>query len=114
MKFTLAIAVLICALVAWAQEPPALEELIERAEQGYAGAQYNLGVMYMNGQGVPQDNVQAYVWISLAVSRAGNPNAWQLDALAQVAMAMTPEQIAEAQRLAREWRPKMWEELQAE
>ena len=33
------------------------------AEQGDARAQHNLGLMYANGQGVPQDNVYAYMWV---------------------------------------------------
>ncbi len=38
------------------------------AEQGDAIALFNLGVMYDNGQGVPQDNVQAYKWFDLAAA----------------------------------------------
>ena len=36
------------------------------AEQGDANAQYNLGVFYDNGLGVPQDRIRAYMWLSLA------------------------------------------------
>ena len=36
------------------------------AEQGHAKAQFNLGVMYRNGEGVPRDYVQAYFWWSLS------------------------------------------------
>jgi TPR repeat protein len=32
------------------------------AEQGHAKAQYNLGLMYYNGEGVPEDYVIAYMW----------------------------------------------------
>ena len=76
------------------------------ADQGYALAQNNLGVMYTNGQGVPQDYVQAYMWLSLAVARLppGANNAAKRRDL--IAATMTPAQIAEAQRLAREWKPK--------
>jgi len=55
--------------------------------------------MYLNGQGVPQDYVVAHVWFSLAVV-AGSKDAPKNRAL--VAARMTPEQIAEAQRIARE------------
>ncbi len=73
------------------------------AEQGDAIAQSNLGVMFEFGLGVPQDFVQAYVWFSLA--------AGQGDAVAQqnrdiAASQMTPDQIAKAQRVAREWMAK--------
>jgi TPR repeat protein len=39
------------------------------ADQGVVLAQVNLGVMYENGLGVPQDYVQAHTWHNLAVSR---------------------------------------------
>ncbi|MFT5725932.1 MAG: TPR repeat protein [Desulforhopalus sp.] len=45
------------------------------AEQGHADAQYNLGLIYKKGQGVPQNNKLAYVWISLAATYGGNKNA---------------------------------------
>ena len=32
------------------------------AEQGYAAEQYNLGMMYYHGQGVPQDYKEAVKW----------------------------------------------------
>ena len=70
------------------------------AEQGYANAQINLGGMYYNGEGVPQDYVQAHMWSNLAAAQ-GNANAVANRDIA--ASLMTPAQIAEAQRLAREW-----------
>ncbi len=77
------------------------------AEQGYAESQDSLARMYVQGQGVPKDFVQAHMWFNLAASRfAGvgpNPDAGARDSLAT---DMTPAQIEEAQRLAREWRPK--------
>ncbi len=78
------------------------------AEQGDAGAQNNLGGMYSMGQGVPQDYVQALMWLNLAASRF--PPGEGRDKVAKnrdfVAKRMTPAQISEAQKLAREWRPK--------
>ena len=50
------------------------EAVKKAAEQGHADAQYNLGVMYAYGDGVPEDNIQAYAWISLA-SAQGMENA---------------------------------------
>ncbi len=80
------------------------------AEQGYASAQYNLGLMYAKGQGVPQDYVQAHMWFDLAASRFPARKAKRRDQAignrAFVASKMTPAQLAEAQRLAREWKPK--------
>ena len=39
------------------------------AEQGYAFAQFNLGVLYDNGQGVPQDDAQAIIWYRKAAEQ---------------------------------------------
>jgi len=36
--------------------------LTKSAEQKHAGAQFDLGVMYSNGEGVPQDKKQAVYW----------------------------------------------------
>ena len=35
------------------------------AEQGYAKAQFNLGIIYANGNGVVQDNVIAQMWYNI-------------------------------------------------
>jgi len=72
------------------------------ADQGYAHAQFNLGFMYKEGLGVPQDYVQAHMWFSLAATTGDRGAAEGRD---NVANLMTPSQIAEAQKLAREWKP---------
>jgi hypothetical protein len=77
------------------------------ADHGDAGAQDNLGVMYLNGEGVPQDYVQSHMWMNLAASRAsGDDQKKYADERESVARKMTPQQVAEAQRLALEWKPK--------
>ena len=85
------------------------------AEQGHASAQYYLGRRYTKGEGVPQDYIQAHKWVNLAASRAtlGGEVLYRSgrDELAEL---MTASQIAEAQRLAREWQPKTWEQLKGE
>ncbi len=73
------------------------------ADQGHARAQTNLGVMYTLGQDVPRDYVQAHMWLSLAEAQGRTAAAKARD---MVAERMTPAQIAEAQRLAREWKPR--------
>jgi TPR repeat protein len=78
------------------------------AEQGNAKAQSNLGVMYGLGQGVPQDYVQAHLWFNLAASRL-RPGETRDKAIKNrdlVAARMTPAQVAEAQKLARQWKPR--------
>ena len=74
------------------------------AEQGDANAQYNLGVFYDNGLGVPQDKVRAYMWFNLSAAQGRDGAAAFRDLIAR---RMTPAQTAEAQRLAREWKPNM-------
>ncbi|MFZ2094355.1 MAG: hypothetical protein WAU99_21680 [Pseudolabrys sp.] len=72
------------------------------AEQGNANAQYNLGTFYDNGLGVLQDKVRAYMWFSLSAAQGREGAAAFRDLIAR---RMTPAQIAEAQKLAREWKP---------
>ena len=70
------------------------------AEQGLVVAQFFLGLQYSLGHGVPEDMVSAYAWFNVA-SANGNENASeQRDDHARV---MTPEQIAEAQKLSKVW-----------
>jgi TPR repeat protein len=68
------------------------------AEHGNADAQAGLGNLYLNGRGVPQDSVTAHM------SESGDQEAAK--ARDSVAAKMTPAQIAEAQKMAREWKPK--------
>ena len=72
-------------------------------EQGNAVAQFNLGVSYRTGWGVPQDYISAHMWLSLA-AEAGYETAPKIRD--QLAKRMTPDQIAEAQRMVREWMAK--------
>lgn len=69
------------------------------AEQGNASAQLNLGAMYHYGHGVIQDNVRAHMWSNLAAA-SGNSDA--VNNRKFLASLMTPQQIAEAQRMARD------------
>jgi len=73
------------------------------AEQGNAGAQFTLGGMYLLGNGVPPDYVMGYMWLNLAAAQGVNSAIKLRDKLAY---KLTPAQIAEAQRLALEWKPK--------
>ena len=73
------------------------------AEQGYATTQYILGLCYKNGDGVPQDDVLAYMWFNLAGASGFE---YAKTRRGTVSKKMTSEQIAEAQKLSREWKPK--------
>ena len=78
------------------------------AEQGFPSAQSNLGLIYARGQGVPQDYVLAHMWSNLSGSN-GYEDAIKLRTILE--RQMTPAQIAEAQKLAREWMEEHWKEI---
>jgi hypothetical protein len=67
------------------------------AAQGSTSAQFNLGTMYDQGQGVEQDYVHAHMWSSLGGASGDGVKNRDL-----VAVRMTPQQIADAQKMARE------------
>jgi TPR repeat protein len=73
------------------------------AAQGDANAQFYLGLMCAFGRGTSMDLVQAHMWYSLA---AGNGHARAALHRNDLAKEMKPAQIAEAQKRAREWKPK--------
>jgi TPR repeat protein len=72
------------------------------ADTGDDIAQYHIGIMHLNGQGVPRDLVRAYMWLELAAMRGHRGAAMDRDRIAE---SLTAAQIAEAQKLAREWKP---------
>lgn len=72
----------------------------EAAEQGYAAAQYNLATMYVAGRGVTEDYVQGYKWMLLAAKGGSTMATAKKDVLRE---RMSPEQIAEAEKLAGEF-----------
>ncbi len=78
------------------------------ADKGYAPAQYNLGLAYAAGEGVAQDHLAAHMWLNLAVAQFPASDARNRSMAIRsrdvVANKLTREQIAEAQKLAREWR----------
>jgi hypothetical protein len=73
------------------------------ANHGYAEAQVDLGTLYDVGLGVPRDYVMSYMWYNLAAAQGDRSAVEQRTALVD---RMTPNQVAEAQRMAREWKPK--------
>jgi len=82
------------------------------AEQGNASspassfsvalAQGELGMLYAGGEGVPKDLVAAYMWLNLSAANGNRASAIFRE---RVEQSMTSDQIAEAQRLSREWKP---------
>ena len=72
------------------------------AAQGYVSAQYNLGLMYAYGKGVAQDYVSALKWFILAAVCGDQKSIKYRDILSK---NLTPSQVAEAQRMARNFSP---------
>ena len=78
------------------------------ANQDLSVAQRKLGGMYYNSEGVTQDYLLAHMWFNLAAagSSPGEVHDWAVQDRDEVEKRMSPAQVAEAQRLAREWKPK--------
>ena len=68
------------------------------AEQGNPSAQFSLGIMYDNGEGVKQDNIYAYMWYNIAASSGDKDASKNRD---KVAKEMNPADISAAQKLPR-------------
>ena len=81
----------------------AIKWYTKAAEQGFAAAQYNLGVMYGKGEGTPQDYVMAHMLWNIAAANGYEDAKKGRDIVAGI---MTPNQIEQAQQLAREWMEK--------
>lgn len=66
----------------------------QAASKGHVKAQYNLGVMYAQGDGVVQNLIEAYIWFNLA-------SAQRMDGAGQardmVATSLTPDALMKAQ-----------------
>ena len=77
----------------------ALREFTPLAEQGHEVAQFMLGVMYANGEGVLQDNVYAHMWWNIAASLGSEVASKNRE---KITKEMTPTDISAAQKLARE------------
>lgn len=83
------------------------------ADKGDIRSQNYMGLMYSQGEAVPQDMVQAHMWFSLAETsnRKKSASALQIKKQAEInrkaaEASMTPEQIKAAQALAQEWLAK--------
>ena len=79
------------------------------AERDDAAAQYNLALSIAKGEVGAADNVSAYFWFNLAAARFPNTDPRRSAAATNrdlMASKMTPDQLAAAQRWARDWKPK--------
>ena len=80
----------------------AFKWIYKAADQGDDDAQYAVGFSYLVGIGIPKDNLEAYKWFNLAAARGNQLAKTELETLEQ---QMTMEQITEAQKLTREYKP---------
>jgi uncharacterized protein len=74
------------------------------ADQGHGRAMFILGRLYHTAHGVPHDLVRAHMWYNLATADGYDDGKKWRDRLAD---EMSPSQVAEAQKLAREWNVRM-------
>lgn len=88
------------------QDDVAAAQLFESAaRKGDGYAQFNIGLAYRDGRGVKEDVVVAYAWLNLVTTAANSPRPDGSPERDQLAQLLTKEQVAEGQRLAREWKP---------
>jgi TPR repeat protein len=73
------------------------------AQQDYEKAQLNLGALYGVGKGVKRDYIQAYKWLNLCAAKGDSKCQAQRDLVAQ---KLKPKQLATAQRLSSEFKPR--------
>jgi len=76
------------------------EQIELGAQTGAHDALFELGMLYATGRDVAADLVVAHKWFNLAAAR-GNEDARSYRV--ELAREMSADQVAEAQRLAREW-----------
>ncbi len=71
MKFILPLLLILCVPLMGDEKADKedLERWKARAEKGSAVAQYNVGMLYAQGQGVEQDYKKAFVWFSKAADQ---------------------------------------------
>ena len=77
----------------------AVDLLRKKAEAGDSTAQYKLGVMYLFGQGVEKDYVDAYAWFNLSAANGSDDAAWRRDSLVRL---LSPQQISDAEKRRKE------------
>jgi TonB family protein len=87
-----------------AQIKSIFQSALRAAEQGNASEQYYAGKFYRNGTGVKKDYIQAYKWLHLSAPTAGALQENAVNVRREIGEQMTPDQKAQALKLAREWK----------
>ncbi len=88
--------------------PQALAWLRKSAEQQFVKAQYQLGALYSEGKAVRPSLVLAYMWFDIARENAKRNSIKRRAAKTRdlVARQMSPDQIATAKKLVRDWQQR--------
>lgn len=89
----------------------ALKQYRLAAQQGHRMAQYRMGTLREEGLGAPRNRVHAYAWLSLAATE-GMPEAVQ--ARDELELAMTKQEVKQAQKLSEHWFDKITAQVRSE
>ena len=73
------------------------------AEQGEFKSQCNLGLMYVQGLGVPKDHVLAYAWAYLGAANAGDEEKESVEIREDIGKSLPSAKRLKAEALARKW-----------
>ncbi len=86
----------------------AVKWYLKAAKQGQVDAQFDLATAYFMGdRGVAKDDKTAFVWLTIALPNLkGIIRELAIGARKTIAKSLTPEQLAEAQKIAAEWKPR--------
>ena len=92
-------------------------------EQGHASAQYNLGVMYANGKGVPEDDAEAVRWYRMAAEQSNASAQYNLGVMYYTGSGVLKDATlahmwlniagANGSEIAREWRDTIEDDMTA-
>ncbi len=91
-----------------ANQAEAVKWFQKAAQQGDPRSQYYAGIIYATGKGITKDLAAADMWLTLSAS---NPKTTYRDSLytkeeiKKIEKKMTPEQLAQAQDLVKNWKP---------
>jgi TPR repeat protein len=86
--------------VTWFDEKTALEDMLPLAEQGDRNALVTLRFMFLNGYGVPQDYIAAFMWADIAAQGGDEASLYARDIIGR---KLNDAEVEEGKRLAREW-----------
>jgi TPR repeat protein len=91
-------------------QPEALKWFEKAAAQGEQRSQYYAGIIYSTGKGgVAKDLAAADMWLTLSATNPKTPyrdTLYTKEEIKKIEAKMTPEQLAKAQDLVKNWKPQ--------